>query len=151
MGNRQAAVDQIKNGCVNFNGFGIMDADGRKCRAGITMRALVGSDEFGWTKRAPCIARNETEVICPHQKFPTPDEAEKLAAEYAEHSDNMIKVATLCTTDSDRRGFVLGDNYMSGRVTCPACKAVFGYARSGENGHIHGACMNPECNLRFIQ
>jgi len=66
--NHQAAVDMIKNACKNFNGFGIME-DGRKCKAGLVIRSMVGGGIDGWTKRAPCIASNQTDIVCTKQCF----------------------------------------------------------------------------------
>ena len=147
----ETVVNQIKNGCIHFNGFGFGEENARKCKAGIVIRALVGDDDFGWHKRAPCILTNDSTVICTCQKFPTPDEAEIIADADRAHLDHMMEALRRCVDDSEVRGFTIGGAYMSSKVTCPKCGSVFGYTRDGENGHVHGVCMKPDCNLEFTQ
>ena len=147
-----AIVRQIMGRCKHFDGLngGDLNDDSKKCKRGRIYRGLVGGEQLGWMKRAPCLARNDTAVECEWREFPTEDEAQAEAQADEERTQHIFAAMMACAEDSNAHGFVDNRRDMTGQIVCPACGGTLKYSRAGYNGHIWGKCETVDC-LAWMQ
>ena len=76
---------------------------------------------------------------------PTP---EQIKAEAERWSDALLAMAA-AAEDAEKHGLKKGHGG-TGEIECPVCKGRLRYSVASLNGHIWGACSNPEC-VRWMQ
>lgn len=65
-------LEQYRDKCRHFNGIGL-GSSGKRCRADVDYRVLVGGPDFGWAARIPCLDKPSS-VECPSRILMTQDE-----------------------------------------------------------------------------
>lgn len=131
--------------CVHFDGLpiGEREPSGKRCRAGVDYRALVGGPDEGWACRAPCIttSRSNDVVPCTSYRDPTPDE---IAESEAEFQSVMNRMRVVMTGIAPWRKAHKGQSFAE-VVECPACKGRLHLSIAAYNGHVHGHCETAGC------
>ena len=77
--------------------------------------------------------------------IPSQEEAEK---DYTRLLDSLLAISA-CHEDAKTRGLKKG-NGGYGEIDCPICKGRLRYSVASVNGHLWGACSNPDC-VRWMQ
>lgn len=102
-------------------------------------------DEFGMARRLPCMAKNNSTVVCNKRDFPSEEEVENHEKEMNQRFGNtMIAIGQI----AEKHGIKPGgkpDKMIVGTIECPSCKGTLSYRISPINGHIWGRCKTKKC------
>lgn len=130
-----------KGTCKQFNGFwGPGMSDGHKCESGVEYRSLVGGDDQGWVKRAPCFERHETDVKCDKFELPTEEEIAEYEKAWEKRFEEMKLAINLMP--GLKKKHPQGGN---GMIDCPVCSNKLHYSVSSFNRHVHMTCEKDGC------
>ena len=134
-----------KGTCKHFNGFyGPGMSEDKKCEAGIEYRSLVGGEDHGWVKQAPCFESHNSEITCDKREWPTDEEIKQSEKEYEDWMNKMRTVLTIVPELKKNH-----PNGGSGTYKCPLCNGKIHYQISDFNGHIHLKCDT--CNVHCME
>lgn len=140
MDHRNAAISQIANRCVHFNGVFINDA----CRSGVNFHEQFG-DGFGCFKDIPCI-KPGTDKKCAKAEYPTREAAEKELNEDDEFIDRFLKVSKEAHAHARDAGLGIGCGGR-GEMPCPSgCGGTLKYSVAGVNGNLYACCTTKGCH-----
>ena len=132
---KEQLIDQISGRCVRFNGL-----SNKECKEGVKYENV--RDESVRPFRFPCLKRHEG-GRCLSVKFPTPEEAEKEAAEIEEVQNRTVNALVLVKQNIKKTG------ELSGSIECPGCGGKLNYSSAKINGHVHASCSS--CSMGWIE
>lgn len=140
------------NCCIHYNGA-LNPATKGVCRAGVSLRQLVGGKVEGWITRLPCTPTLEIRgggerAACDKYREPT---TEELAAHKRE-TDEALKKFMVAFTGAvaawrdankwDKKN----PKAAAGKVPCEACgKGEIHLSMAAYNGHVWGKCTTDGC------
>lgn len=131
----------MNNGkCKHFNGI-----QNKECKAGLNIREVVGGDNVGWLRRAPCLRSNGCTEKCSQYAELTPEERAAKDAEF----EIMIERMRLTLPIIKKAKKELPDGG-SCELTCPVCSGIVHIAVAKCNLHTHGICETEGC-LRWME